>query len=619
MKKLFILFHLLICLSVLAQDQKGLLNENFSSNKLNWPVYSTENIVWKVENGLYYRQNLKDLTYSTTKPVELDPAGDYWVYLDTRHLGGATNQAFGLSFGALDQNNEFAFVIASSGHYEIYKREDGKLTELVKWIETDAIYKSETFNNSLWLIKRGKDWQFKINGKLVYSMPAQPLFGFNFGVTSSGVQTIGFDELNVNQVLERTEPPIRTIVKDTVLMKEDFSNNLRGWPESDDEYATTSVKDGKYHYNNYKLYGYSFFPTDLTDYEDYSISLTTTHIKGDSGYYGLCFGYKDLDNHYEFLITQDGKFSVFRFQAKKVTRLISLTPSPAIKKGDNVLNILSVRQDQKIWKFYVNDQQVGSSPSQPFYGDAIGICVGDKQTVDFDDLIAKQIHITRFYKTKLCLIEKGLLKEVDAEEAPYEITATINGKKQTIRKYSPPDIPGYAAEQLWFKNDESIQFKGMNFSKSGRPATLGISQLKKAGDYKSVGIYIESGNKVDSSAIIYIPVRIGCVWQAYEIQCPSVELNVPTIAPVGDTVTFTADVTGAKISKYNWTVSDGKIIKGQGTRSIQVSTLGLVVRSIMDVSVELSPGSPGCENKKSKTVRIGGGPSQGGRPQRVRN
>src|SRR5258705_3556961 len=317
MKKLFILFQFFICLSVVAQDQKGLLIENFSSNKLNWPVNSTENIIWKVENGLYYRQNLKDLSYSTIKPVELDPAGNYWVYLDTKHLGGVTNQAFGLCFGAQDQDDEFAFVIALSGHYEIYKRENGKLTEVVKWTETDAIYKSESFNNSLWLIRQGKDWQFKINGKLVYTMPAQPLFGFNFGVTSSGVQTIGFDELNVNQVLERADPPIRTIVRDTALMKEDFSNNVRGWPESNDEYANSAVKDGKYHYNNYKLFGYSVYPTDLTDYEDYSITLTATHINGDSAYYGLCFGYQDVDNHYEFLITPGGKFSVFRFQAKK--------------------------------------------------------------------------------------------------------------------------------------------------------------------------------------------------------------------------------------------------------------------------------------------------------------
>src|SRR6185503_10994104 len=139
MKTLFFLLLIFTRLSVFPQDQKGLMNETFSSNKLNWPIYSDTSLNWKIENGVYYRENLKNLAYTTFKPVELDPMKDYWIYLDAKHLGGATNQAYGLSFGALDHNNEFAFVIALSGHYEIYKRENGKITEIVKWTETDAI------------------------------------------------------------------------------------------------------------------------------------------------------------------------------------------------------------------------------------------------------------------------------------------------------------------------------------------------------------------------------------------------------------------------------------------------------------------------------------------------
>ena len=622
MKKLSIFFlFVFACSSVFAQDQKGLLNENFSSNKLNWPIYSDTSANWKIENGLYIRENLKDFAYSTIKPVELDPERDYWVYLNTKHLGGVTNQAYGLSFGASDANNEFVFAIALSGHYEIYKRENGNLTEIVKWTETDAVNKSQTYDNSLWLIKEGKDWKFKINAKFVYSIPAQPLLGYNFGVTSSGIQTVAFDELNVNQVLDKSSPPIRTIVKDTVLFKEDFGSNTRLWPEySNDEYGTSSVKNGKYSYDHkYESFSYSFYPVYIDEYQDFSISLSVTLIRGDSDYYGMCFGWKDVDNHYEFLITLDGNFAVYRMQAGKGKYIISLTPADAIKKGDNVVNILTMRQEEKSWKLYANDQLIGSCPRQSLYGNRVGITIANKQAVDFDDLIVKQINLTRIYKTKLCLIEKGILKEVDAEEAPYEITATINGSKQTIRKYSPPDFPGYAANQPWFKNDEVVQFKGMNFSKSGKPTTLGITELKKAGDYKTIGVYMDSEKPVDSSATIYIPVHIGCMWQAYEINCPSFVLNAPSFAPIGDTLTFTTDISGIKNAKYNWTISEGKIIKGQGTRSIQVSTEGLTIRSIMDVNVELNPRSPGCENKKSATVRVINKGTQGGRPQRTRN
>ena len=620
MKKLFILFHFFLCLSVFAQDQKGLLNENFNNNNLNWPTYSTEDVNWKVENGYYYRQNLKDLTYSTTKPLDLDPVGDYWVYLEAKHVGGVTNQAYGLSFGASDNNNEYAFVIASTGHYEIYKRENGTLTEIVKWTVTDEVNKSDDYNNSLWLIKQGKDWQFKINGKFVYGMPAQPLFGFNFGVTTSGKQTVAFNELNVNQVLEHSSPPSRTIVKDTILFKEDFSNNTRGWAEeSNEQYGTSGVKNGKFNYDHkYSSFSYDMYPVHVNEYEDYSISLSVTHLKGDSDFYGMCYGYKDVDNHYEYVITQDGMFSVFRVQMGKGTRLFDLIPSSAIKKGDNVPNILMMRQEGKTWKFYVNDQLAGSCPSQSLYGDDVGLTIANKQAVDFDDLIVKQIKITKFYKTKLCLIEKGVLKEVDAEEAPYEITAVINGKKQTVEKYSSTDLPGYAANQPWFTNNEPIQFKGMNFKKTEKFETLSASEVKKIGDYKTVGVYIAKNSSLDSSGVIYIPIRIGCAWKPYEIDCPSFILNAPGSAPINDTITLTADAESVKNPKYAWTITGGKIISGQGTRVIQVSTQGLVQNSIMDVTVELLPHSPGCENKKSKTIRVGTRP-QGGRPQRIRN
>ena len=311
-------------------------------------------------------------------------------------------------------------------------------------------------------------------------------------------------------------------------------------------------------------------------------------------------------------------FGVYRRQNGELKYLMHLTPSSAIKRDEKVVNNLTLRQEEKSWKFFINDQLVANLPSQSLYGNDVGVLVAGKQGVEFDDLVVRQINVTKIYKTKTCLIQNGVLKEIDAEEAPYEITAVINGKKQTIERYDPPDFPGYAAKQLWFKNGEPIQFKGMNFKKSEKVTTLNASEVKKIGDYKNVGVYIAKNSSLDSSAVIYIPFRIGCDWQPYEIDCPSFILNAPGAAPINDTITFTADVEGVKNSKYAWTITGGKIISGQGTRVIQVSTQGLVQNSIMDVTVELLPHSPGCENKISKTIRVGTRP-QGGRPPRTRN
>lgn len=65
--------------------------------------------------------------------------------------------------------------------------------------------------------------------------------------------------------------------------------------------------------------------------------------------------------------------------------------------------------------------------------------------------------------------------------------------------------------------------------------------------------------------------------------CPSVNISCPDRVTPGQPVTFGAALTGGSgnvTPVYNWTVSAGKIIEGQGTNSIKVDTTGLAGQSI---------------------------------------
>lgn len=67
------------------------------------------------------------------------------------------------------------------------------------------------------------------------------------------------------------------------------------------------------------------------------------------------------------------------------------------------------------------------------------------------------------------------------------------------------------------------------------------------------------------------------------VVCPNVSIYCPDTVTLGAPVTFTANLSGgtAGITPiYNWTVSAGTIISGQGTPSIQVDTTGLGGQSI---------------------------------------
>lgn len=71
--------------------------------------------------------------------------------------------------------------------------------------------------------------------------------------------------------------------------------------------------------------------------------------------------------------------------------------------------------------------------------------------------------------------------------------------------------------------------------------------------------------------------------------CPTVSVSCPEAANENAPVTFTANLTGGTAGitpTYDWTVSAGRIISGQGTNSITVDTTGLAgqtVRATVDI------------------------------------
>jgi hypothetical protein len=77
--------------------------------------------------------------------------------------------------------------------------------------------------------------------------------------------------------------------------------------------------------------------------------------------------------------------------------------------------------------------------------------------------------------------------------------------------------------------------------------------------------------------------------------CPTVSISCPdTVAP-DQPVTFSANVSGgaALLTDYNWTVTGGRIIEGQGTRTIRVDTVGLGGQSIT-ANLDVRAGGLNC-------------------------
>src|SRR5712691_11183536 len=86
--------------------------------------------------------------------------------------------------------------------------------------------------------------------------------------------------------------------------------------------------------------------------------------------------------------------------------------------------------------------------------------------------------------------------------------------------------------------------------------------------------------------------------------CPNIVINCPDRVVVGEPVTFTSALTeqppnGAPT--FNWTVSAGRIIEGQGSGSIRVDTTGLAGQSL---TATLSMGGYGLDCSASCTIQF---------------
>jgi hypothetical protein len=96
----------------------------------------------------------------------------------------------------------------------------------------------------------------------------------------------------------------------------------------------------------------------------------------------------------------------------------------------------------------------------------------------------------------------------------------------------------------------------------------------------------------------YVPV---------ECACPTVSVSGPSgVTKPGDTMTFTANVSGGEGVTYNWTVSAGTIQSGQGTPSITVSTTPDMAGSNVTATLNITTGQAASCNCPTTASESGG-------------
>ena len=156
---------------------------------------------------------------------------------------------------------------------------------------------------------------------------------------------------------------------------------------------------------------------------------------------------------------------------------------------------------------------------------------------------------------------------------PTTVRACDDGRVQLMARASSPE--GRPLRYKWTTN-------GGRLSGQGASATWDLSGAQP-GAYQAV-VEVDDGRYLDcvtfSSAAIVVS---DCPPPPPPRVCPNVSVSCPDAASEGQPATFTATISGGSGGvrpTYNWTVSAGRIISGQGTSSITVDTARLAGQTI---------------------------------------
>ena len=185
-------------------------------------------------------------------------------------------------------------------------------------------------------------------------------------------------------------------------------------------------------------------------------------------------------------------------------------------------------------------------------------------------LSAPQVFAQKTQKTYVVPKEKPKIT-LSMRAEPNVVTACSNDGAPQVKLIAQAVSPdGYPIKYRWTTSGGTIIGEGPE-------VTWNLAGLKAGYHKVSLDILCEG---IEGACEAFSSVRVlvnSCV--VVQPVCPAIEIVCPTDVALGQPITFSSRLTGGvpanTTAGYNWTVSAGTIMQGQGTDTIKVDTTGL--------------------------------------------
>jgi hypothetical protein len=122
-----------------------------------------------------------------------------------------------------------------------------------------------------------------------------------------------------------------------------------------------------------------------------------------------------------------------------------------------------------------------------------------------------------FQPMQECIIRNDSLVLITVDYDPASGSKTVlaeNGRVSFESAY--PSDSRYAHSREWYVDNTRISFRGSTYEKFELPRVMSIGDVVHVGAFDDVGIYALPANS-EKPPVIYVPVRTGCEFQAYQL------------------------------------------------------------------------------------------------------
>lgn len=179
---------------------------------------------------------------------------------------------------------------------------------------------------------------------------------------------------------------------ESVLFRDDFSNETGGWTTHDDAVSFSGYDQSGFRLSS-NVPDYQFWSVPGLNFKDTLVYVRTKKVSGpDDNLYGLICRYQDADNYYALVIGSDGYYGIFK-RVDGEQSLIDqahLDFSETIQRGDAVNEIQAICQGDQL-ALFVNETPLIQVQDDALRSGDVGMVVGNFEEpgidVLFDDFI----------------------------------------------------------------------------------------------------------------------------------------------------------------------------------------------------------------------------------------